>query len=90
MELATKHASLRSKVGGIVQHTDELLASLRDGAQPAEETDEAASRNIETTLGIFCDSFSSFRSRLEDQDLVVAVLALTKSGKPARRAAYTG
>ena len=84
MEPATQHANLRNNVGKVIEHIDELLVSLRAGPQPGGQIDEAASRNIETSLCVLCDSFSGFQARFHDQDLVVAVLALTKSGKSTR------
>ena len=89
MEPATQHANLRKSVGAVMQHIDELLVSLRTGPQAGANIDEAASRNIETTLSALCDSFFSFQSRFNKQNLVVAVLALTKSGKPPRHRSKT-
>lgn len=78
MEPAAQHAHFRSNVGDIIEHTDELL--LRFALAPVAQTHETTSRNIEITLSTLRDSLLKLHTRFGNQDLVVAVLALTKSG----------
>ena len=78
MELAIQHACCRHDVVEIIQNIDKLLQ--RVGTHFVGRAHEAASRNIETTFSTIRENFLNIHARFDSQDLVVAVLALTKSG----------
>ena len=82
MQPAAEHAVLRAEVGRIIGRTCQLLATSPKAAN-AVQHDEAASDTNDTDLDStqYHDISSNFRTRFDNQDLVVAVLALTKSGR---------
>ena len=77
MDLATRYSELQAETTSILDTIGRLLADLCEGSG----AQHGASEGLDINLGSFYETFSSLKARHSDQNLTVAVLALTKSGK---------
>ena len=75
---AASYTELRAQSSAVFARIGSFLADLCEGSHPYISTAETS---VDTNLGSFHDTFSSLQARHVDENLTVAVLALTKSGE---------
>ena len=78
MDAAASYTELRVQSSAVFAKIGSFLADLCEGSHPYISTAETS---VDTNLGSFHDTFSSLQARHVDENLTVAVLALTKSGE---------
>ena len=79
MASAAKYGDLRAETSSAFDKLGSFLADLCDGTEDHHEPPEKP--NLDTNLGSFYETFTALKARHADQNLTVAVLALTKSGE---------
>ena len=78
MDAAARYTELRADSAAVFGKIGSFLADLCEGSQLHTNLAEVS---VDTKLGSFHETFSSLQARHVDQNLTVAVLALTKSGE---------
>ena len=78
MDPAARYMELRAETTTAFDKIGHFLADLCEGS--AAHSDAAEDSNLDSNLGSFYETFSRLKARHGDQNLTVAVLALTKSG----------
>lgn len=79
MTSAAKYAELRRETSSAFDKLGLFLADLCEGSDAHDTSSEKP--NLDSRLGSFYQTFTALKTRHADQNLTVAVLALTKSGK---------
>lgn len=78
MDPAARYRKLRAETSSTLEKIGRFLADLCEGSSTPH--DASAGPSLDSNLGSFYETFSSLQARHGDQNLTVAVLALTKSG----------
>ncbi|KAL3150332.1 hypothetical protein ABBQ32_000177 [Trebouxia sp. C0010 RCD-2024] len=78
---AAKYAELRAETSSAFDHLGLFLADLCEGSEAHQDSSSQQGPSLDTSLGSFYETFTALQARHADQNLTVAVLALTKSGK---------
>lgn len=79
MASAVKYADLRAETSSAFDKLGTFLADLCEGTEAHHDSSDRP--NLDTNLGNFYETFTALKARHADQNLTVAVLALTKSGE---------
>lgn len=79
MASVAKYADLRAETSSAFEKLGTFLADLCEGTEVHQ--DSLGRPNLDNSLGSFYETFTALKARHADQNLTVAVLALTKSGK---------
>lgn len=78
---AAKYAELRAETSSAFDQLGLFLADLCEGSEAHQDSSSQQGPSLDTSLGNFYETFTALQARHADQNLTVAVLALTKSGE---------
>lgn len=78
---AARYAELRAETSAAFDQLGSFLADLCEGSEAHQDSSGHEGPNLDTNLGNFYETFTALKARHADQNLTVAVLALTKSGE---------
>ena len=78
---AAKYAELRAETSSAFDQLGLFLADLCEGSEAHQDSSSQLGPSLDTNLGSFYETFTALQARHADQNLTVAVLALTKSGE---------
>ena len=79
MTSVAKYADLRAETSSAFDKLGTFLADMCEGSEAHHDSSDRP--NLDTNLGSFYETFTALKARHADQNLTVAVLALTKSGE---------
>ena len=79
MASGAKYAGLRADTSSAFDKLGTFLVDLCEGTDAHHDPSDRP--NLDTNLGSFDETFTALKARHADQNLTVAVLALTKSGE---------
>ena len=79
MASVLKYADLRAQTSSAFDKLGTFLADLCEATEAHHDSSDRP--NLDTNLGSFYETFTALKARHADQNLTVAVLALTKSGE---------
>lgn len=82
MDPASKYTELQAETSSTFEKIGKFLAGLCEGSGAYENV--SGDFGVDSSIGSFFETFSNLKARHGDQNLTVAVLALTKSGMHRR------